>query len=448
MSLTTVSAPPSPPQLPALRLQTSYRGAVMAGLLTVALAFGGLGTWAALAPLGSAAIAQGVVTVSSNRKQIQHLEGGIVGEILVKDGDVVQANDVLMRLDRTRAQAQVDIVTGQLNTARAVEARLVAERDRLPAVVFPAELVALKAGDSQVAAVLAAQEKLFEVRRAARAGQVKILQQRIAQSKEQIVGFEAQATGFKRQADLIKDELEGTRELYQKGYAARTRVLALEREAARLYGERGERLGDIARTSQAIGEAELQILQIDKQFQEEVATTLRETQSSIYDLRERLAASNDVLVHTEIRAPEGGVIVGMSVHTIGAVITPGRTIMEIVPSQDNLIVEARLQPSDIDHVTAGMEADVHFSTLKQSITPVLNGVVLNVSADRLVDDRTLQPYYLMRISVSEQELEKLEGQKLIPGMPADVYVKTGERTALRYLTKPLTQVLERSMREH
>lgn len=446
MTLTNLTAPLPPSRIAPAHLQTSYKGPVLAGVITVLLAFGGFGSWAALAPLGSAAIAQGVVTVSSNRKQIQHLEGGIVSEILVKEGDVVRANDVLIRLDRTRAQAQVDIITGQYDTARAIEARLVAERDRAPSISFPADLIA-KLSDPQIASVLATQEKLFLARRAARAGQVKILEQRIAQSKEQIVGYESQAASFKRQADLIKDELTGTRELYEKGYAPRTRVLALEREGARLNGERGERLGDIARVSQAIGEAELQILQIDKQFQEDIATSLRETQSNIYDLRERLAATADVLAHIDIRAPESGVIVGLNTHTIGAVVTPGRTIMEIVPVHDTLIIEAHLQPSDVDHVSESMPADIHFSTLKQAVTPILNGTVLTVSADRLVDERTSQPYYLMRVAVDEKELEKLEGQKLIPGMPAEVYVKTGERTALRYLTKPLTQVLERAMRD-
>lgn len=446
MSLPTLAAPAEPKsKIP--RLATSYRGSVSFGLLVVLATFVGLGGWATFAPLGSAAIASGQVTVSSNRKQVQHLEGGMVAEILVKDGDEVKAGDLVMRLDRTRPQAQVDIITAQLNTARALEARLIAERDNKKGIQFPEELLGKRSGDATVDATLLAQEKLFETRRSARDGQVKILRQRISQSREQIKGLQAQADGFRRQGDLIADELKGTRELHDKGYAPRTRLLALEREAARLQGERGERLGEISRTSQAIGEAELQILQIEKQFQEEVANGLREAQSNIYDLRERLTAATDVLEHTDIRSPESGIVVSLAVHTVGAVISPGRTIMEVVPSDDTLIIEARLQPQDIDHIMSGMEADVHFSTLKQAVTPILAGSVLTVSADRLTDDRTMQAYYLMRVAVPESELEKLGTIRLVPGMPAEVYVKTGERTALRYLTQPLTQVLERSMRE-
>lgn len=426
---------------------TSFRGVVISGLVLLGVTFGGLGTWAALAPLSSAAIASGVLTVASNNKLIQHLEGGIVKEIKVKEGDIVAAGDTLVVLDPTRAEAQVDIVRGQLDATLALEARLLAERSGADTVRFP-ESLTQNASDPDVAAIIESQKKLFEARKLSLEGQITILRKRIVQAREQIGGLEAQRDSNDRQITLIEDELKGLRELYDKGYAPRTRILALEREASRLLGERGQYGGEVSRVQQVIGETELQIIQVRKNFQEEVAKQLQETQNQIFDLRERLRAAEDVLTRTVVTSPEAGKVTGLKVHTVGGVVPPGDVMLQIVPDNDDLIIEAQLQVTDVDNVHVGQEADVHLTAFSQRVTPVVTGTVANVSGDRFQDQRTGLPYYTVRIIVSEEEREKLGDLQLLPGMPADAYIKTGEKTPLRYLFDPLIQVINRSFREN
>lgn len=429
------------------KVDTSFRSTIMAGTILLGGTLGAFGLWAGLAPLSSAAIAPGVVAVSGSNKQIQHLEGGLVKALHVREGDRVAAGQVLLELDPTKAASQVEILRGQLDSTLALEARLLAERDGSEQVEFPAYLLD-RAANADVAAILNGQRTLFEARRNAQEGQITILQQRRAQALEQIGGLRSQAESQEEQLVLIKDELKGLKELLSKGYAPKTRILALEREASRLTGERGKLLGEIAQTQQVLGETDLQMIQVKKTFQEQVATELREAQIELYDLRERMRAAEDVLNRTTVVAPNSGLVVDMKVHTLGGVIPAGEPLMQIVPDQDELVVEAHLQVTDVDQVKIGMPADIKFSAFRQATTPVIHGEVTTVSADRLTDQRTGQPYYAVRITVPEEELRRLEGLQIMPGMPADAFIKTGEQTLFTYLLQPFTQVVERSFREH
>lgn len=437
-----VSKDPGVPTIP-----NSIRGPAVAGFLIIAVAFGGFGGWAALAPLNSAVVSQGTVTVSGNRRDVQHLEGGIVKELLVRDGDVVEAGQVLMRMDPSRAMANLSMVRAQLNADLALEARLMAERDKRAAITFPADL-ASNVGDPAIAEILSGQTLQFETRRQSREGQVSILTQRKAQYREQIGGLNKQILEKNRQIAFLAEELSDKKFLFQKGYTPKSNVLALERETARLKGEIGEHTGDIARTQQAIGEADLQIIQVSRSFQDEVAQELRKVQVEIADLRERLNANDDTVRRLDVRAPVAGTVVGMIAHTEGGVIGQGTVVMQIVPLHDDLVIEARVSPNDISHVHVGLETSVRFPTFSGRTVPTIFGTVEQVSADRLTDSHTGAPYYLARIMVAESELQKLgEGRKILPGMGADLMMTIAERSALHFMISPIKDVIDKSMRE-
>jgi HlyD family type I secretion membrane fusion protein len=431
----------TPPQAP-----VSTRRSVLAGLAVVCFTFGGFFGWAAYAELSSAVIASGTVMVDSNRKAIQHMEGGIVKEILVRNGDAVATGALLLRLDETRARASLAIVQSKLDQALASEARLLAEREVAESIVVPAAFAGREA-DPQLQEILHGQESQFQARRETLQGETGIYEQRIAQIDEQITGFRAQQQSKSRQIELINEELAGLKTLLAKGFAEKPKVLALEREAARLGGERGELIAEIASAKTSISEAKLQMLQLRKDFREQVEQELREVRAEILDLRERVAAASFVLDHLEVRAPEDGVVVGLQVHAHGQVVRPGQTILEMVPIDDQLVVEAKVRPVDIDNLAIGLEADVLFTAFPQRTTPRLLGSVVYVSADRFEDERSGEAYYLARISVSEAEAARLGERKLHPGMPADVMIKTGERTALDYLVQPLRESIMRAWRE-
>jgi HlyD family type I secretion membrane fusion protein len=425
----------------------SIRGPALAGLLVIATAFGGFGGWAALAPLNSAVVAQGTVIVSGSRKDVQHLEGGIVKELLVRDGDVVTAGDVLLRMDPARAMANLGMVRAQLDADLALEARLLAERGQADAPRFPDELLA-RAADPAVGGIIAGQWLQMETRRQARDGQVSILRQRMAQYQEQIGGLNSQIQEKHRQIGFLGEELADKRFLFAKGYSPKSQILALERDTARLNGEIGEHTGDIARARQAIGEAELQIIQVFRTFQDEVAQELRKVQMEIADLRERFAANEDLVRRLDVRAPVAGTVVGLTAHTEGGVIAPGSVVMQIVPLHDDLVVEAHVTPNDISHVYPGQNAGVRFPTFASRTTPAIFGAVEQVSADRMVDQRTGLPYYLVRATVPDDELKKLQEKKIMAGMAADVAMTIAERSALHYMLSPLLDIIDKSMREH
>ncbi|NIS05541.1 MAG: HlyD family type I secretion periplasmic adaptor subunit [Gammaproteobacteria bacterium] len=422
------------------------RAWIVAGMLIIAAAFGGFGTWASFASLDSAAIAPGVVVVETDRKSVQHLEGGLVKEILVRDGARVAKGDVLIRLEDTHARAMYDIVRGELDAALAEQSRLVSEHEGREDIVFPAELLA-RAHIAKVSKALQGQRHLFTARRNALNGQIAILEQNIAQFREEIEGLKAQQVARERQLRILEDELRGLRKLLAQGNVPRNEVLAYERKIAELAGERGLFTADVARAEQSIGEARLRIGQLEKSAREEVAAKLGEVQERIFGLEERLVAAEDVLRRTEIRAPSDGVVMGMQARTTGGVIAPAQEILQVVPVGDRLVVEARVDPIDIDDVALGQQASVRLSAFKLRSTPIILGTVINLSADRLVDPHSGAPYYLARIEVSKEELASLGELQLQPGMPVDTLIKTGARTALSYMLSPLTESMGLAFRE-
>ena len=440
----TLFANAEPLKRPTLPLNP--RSAILFGFITITLIFGGLGTWAAMAPIASALIAPGVLTVDTSRKKIQHLEGGTIKALLVRDGDRVQGGDVLIRLDETQPRASLAILQSEYDSALALEARLLAERDNKHKITFAKDLLN-RANEGKLAEILADQTKLFDVRRSARDGETSILQSRSVRLNENIEGLLAQQKAKQRQISLIEEETKGLRDLFQKGFTDRSRLMALERQSAELEGERGEHISAIASAKTNIAETELQIVQLQRDLQEKVVDELRKVRTQIFDLEERLGAALHVLEHIEIRAPVSGTVVQMSVHTVGGIIRSGETILEIVPADDKLIIEAQVQPLDIDNIAVGQEADIQLTAFKSWTTPILVGVVTYISADRMLDQRSGLPYYLARITVSDEEVERLEERELYPGMPAEVMIKTGERTALEYLAQPILDSMGRAWRE-
>ena len=422
------------------------RPAILLGMMVILLVFGGFGTWAAMAPLASAVIAPGIVMVDSSRKKIQHPEGGVVKAFMVRDGDRVAAGDVLIRLDETRARASLAILQSRYDTSRATEARLLAEQENAESIHFPDELMQ-RSADAKVASILAGQRRLFLARREALAGESGILENRILQLQDDVTGIRAQQHSKERQSQLIQEEAASIKGLLEKGYSDRPRFLALQREAAKLDGERGEHISGIARANTEIGETRMKMIQLQREFQEQVITDLRSIDGEIADLEERIGAARHTLQNIDIRAPVAGVVVGMEVHTVGGVIGAGETVLEIVPADDRLVIEARVQPQHVDNIAVGQQADVQFTAFKRRTTPLLHGEVRYVSADRLVDGRTGESYYSARILVADEEVERLGDQQLQPGMPADIMIKTGERTALQYLSQPLLDSLEKAWRE-
>ena len=419
---------------------------IVAGMVILLVAVVGFGIWAATAPLSSAVVAQGTIIFEGKRKSVQHLEGGIVGEILAKDGDRVQVGVVLVRLDPTRAQANFLIIESQLNAARALEARLIAERDETAAVDFAAEL-SQRRGEPQIAQLLSLQERQFHDRRQSIANQVSILNSRVEQYRAESRGLDTQQKNKDEQIRLIAGELVGLKELNAKGWVPITRILSLEREAARLRGDRGADVAGMARIENAIGEARLQIIQTRQKFREDALAQLRETQNQVAELSSRLIAAQDTRQRSDILAPETGVVQGSKVLTVGGVVMPGQELMQIVPFNDRLQIEAHIQPQDIESVVPGQTSELRFTALNQRTTPVIDGTVTLVSADRFVDERANAAYYLATVDVPADQMAKLTGHRIQAGMPVDVLIKTGERTFIQYLLKPLTDTIARSFRE-
>jgi HlyD family type I secretion membrane fusion protein len=422
------------------------RSSILLGIVVILVMFGGFGTWASMASISSAVVAPGYVTVDSNRKKIQHLEGGVVRELLVREGDEIEAGEVLIRLDEIRPQATLSILRARYYSARATEARLLAEQQGSKSIHFPEQLM-LQLGDKKIAEIMATQDRLLEARRNSIEGETEILKNRIVQLQDDVKGIQAQQSAKERQISLIKEELDSVRGLLDKGYTDRPRYLALQREMARLEGERGELISEIARTKTRIGETQLEMIQLKKAFREQVVTELRNIGADISDLEEQIGAARHTLEHIEIRAPVDGVVIGMEVHTVGGVIRAGDTILEIVPVNDQLIIEVRIQPQDIDNISLGLQADVQFTAFKQRTTPKSQGEVTYLSADRFVDGHTGEAYYLARIRVSEEEVKRLGDHQLQPGMPAEIMIKTGERTAFQYLVQPFMDSLDKAWRE-
>jgi HlyD family secretion protein len=433
-------------QQPQSDSHSSIRRHMTAGIIVVILLAGGVGGWASTTQIAGALIAPGSVVVHSHVKKVQHPTGGVIGKLYVQDGDRVKAGQVLVKLDDTVPRANLAVVVKGLDELAARKARLEAERDGADSVTFPPSLLA-RANDPTVANAITNERKLFELRRAARSGQKAQLNQRIAQLKDEINGLNAQLDAKTREIALIGKELDGVRDLWQKNLVPITRVTALERDAARLDGERGQLVAAVAQAKGKVTETELQIMQIDQDLSSQVAKDLREVDAKTGEFIERKVTAEDQLKRIYIRAPQDGVVLQSTVHTIGGVITPGETIMQIVPETDNLMVEAKVNPRDIDQVQVGQATMLRFPEFDMRTTPEIEGTVAQVSADTTTDQRTGQSYYTVRIAMSKQEIARLGNVKLIPGMPVEAFVQTGERTVMSYLTKPLRDQFMRAFRE-
>jgi HlyD family secretion protein len=419
-------------------LRTGLRVLLVVGLLA--------GGWAVLVPLAGAVVVPGSLVVESNVKAIQHPTGGVVAEIPVHNGQRVAPGDMLLRLDATQAQASLQMVTKQLDEVRSRIARLLAERDGLAQLEVPAELK-VRSGEATVKTLLASEQSLFKARANARRSQMDLLQSRVSQLNEEIAGLDSQVESKSKQLELIAGELSGVQELYDKRLVPLTRLTTLQRERARIEGERGQLVSAIAETKSKIGEAQLQIVRLDQDFRTDVVKELGETQGKEAELVERGVAARDLLDRIEIRSPTSGLIHQLSTHTIGGVIRAGDTIMEVVPDLETLQIEARLQPNDIDQVRMGQRAFVRFSAFNQRVTPQLSGTVSYVSADTSRDQQSNAPYFTVRVTLPDEERRRLAGLQLVSGMPAEVFMQTGSRTMMSYLLKPITDQLQRAFVE-
>jgi HlyD family secretion protein len=409
-----------------------------------------IGGWAATSELAGAVIAAGTVIVESVVKKVQHPTGGVVKEILVQDGSEVEEGQVLVRLDDTVPRATLGVLSSQLDENNARRARLLAERDGADSIAFPKDLTA-RMDETNVTAAASGEEKLFDARKAARAGQRDQLRERILQSNEEIRGLGAQQQAKENEINLLSEELVGVSDLYKKNLVSISRYMQLRREQTRLQGERGQFIADIARARAKISETELQIIQLDQDFRTEVLKDLRDTEGKIAELVERVVAAADQLKRIDIRAPRSGVVNSLAIHTIGGVVGNGETIMSIVPSGDTLIVEAKVAPSDVDQIRLGASTVVRINAGNQRTMPELNGILIHVSADLTRDQPSVagpgQAYYLVRVSLPKAEVERLDEFRLLPGMPAEIFIQTFTRTPLQYLLKPLHEQIARSFRE-
>ncbi|WP_046864284.1 HlyD family type I secretion periplasmic adaptor subunit [Microvirga massiliensis] len=428
------------------RHQRALRRSALTGFSLIALFGGTIGLWAATSTLSGAVVAGGQFVVDTNVKKVQHPTGGIVGELHVRDGDKVQEGELLIRLDETITRANLQIVLGQIDELVARQARLEAERDGASDLTVPASLQS-RMSDPAVAKLIGSERTLFEARRSAREGQKSQLQRRIAQLHDEITGLKAQQNAKVREAELIANELSGVRELYQKNLIQLTRLISLEREAASLEGQRGQLIAGVAQAEGKIAETSLQIIQVDEEMRAEVMREMRELQGKLSELSERRVAAEDQLKRVEIRAPSSGFVHQLAVHTVGGVISPAEPAMLIVPVDENLGLEARVMPHDIDQVVPGHTATIRVSASNQRTTPEIFGTVTRVSADVSKDQQTGVPFYTIRVGVTPDELARLGNLRIVAGMQAEVFIQTNERTPLQYFIKPLKDQFARAFRE-
>jgi HlyD family secretion protein len=424
----------------------SIRLHMMAGIVVVLVLGVGVGGWAATAELSGAVITEGTVEVDSHVKTVQHPTGGVVGKVNVRDGDRVKAGDVLVQLDGTATRANLAIITRGIDELTARKARLEAERDGLDSIVFPPELLA-RISDPTVANAVQNERRLFDLRRTSRLGQKAQLEQRIAQLKDEITGLAAQQSAKSKEIDLIGQELQGVHDLYRQNLVPLSKQTALERDAARLDGERGQLVAAVAQAKGKIIETRLQIIQIDQDLASEVAKDLRDVDAKMDELVERRVTAEDQLNRLDIRAPQDGIVLESKVHTVGGVVTAGEPIMLIVPESDPLMVEAKVNPRDIDRLHVGQTALLRFTSFDVRTTPEIDGTVTEISADTTTDQRTGESYYTVRIAMAPDQLKRLSAVKLIPGMPVEAFVQTDKRTVISYLTKPLRDQVMRAFRE-
>ncbi|MFM9941138.1 MAG: HlyD family type I secretion periplasmic adaptor subunit [Hyphomicrobiaceae bacterium] len=416
----------------------------LGGTLSILAVMGGLGGWAAITEISGAVMAPGSVVVEGNSKKVQHLEGGIVAALYVRNIDQVKAGQPLLQLDDTEIRASLQITQAQIEELKARQARLLAERDGRDKLALPD---IAPAPQSQKAVVWLGQAKLFESRRGARADKEKQLLDRVTQLQEVIKGLGAQLKAKDQQAGFIREELDGLLQLQEQQLVAKPRVLTQQRERSRIEGERGQLISEIARTNAQISETRLQLTEARQAFSSEVLTELRDVETKLAELNERDAAISAKLRRLVVLAPISGVIHKLSVVTLGGVVAAGETLMEIVPNEEALLVEGQLDPGSIDQVKKGQEVYIRFTALDQRVTPELQGRVVSISADVRQDSPQFPRYYAIRAILNESELEKLGTSRLVPGMPAEMMIRRGERTVLAYLVKPFADQLAHAFRE-
>ena len=425
---------------------TSLRRHLIWAFVVIAGLAGGLGTAAALVEISGAVIAPGNIVVETNLKRVQHQEGGIVEAIHVREGQSVESGDLLVQLDGTISKANLTVVTTRLRELQAQEARLMAERDGQETLIVPEALAALRA-DPAVAAILQGQRSLLDARRASRAGRSAQLNEQIKQFREQITGLTSQRTAKAEEIELVTKELSDLSSLVEKRLIQQSRITALKRDEARLKGEHGGFTSQIAQVEQSISERKIQILQIDEDMRAEVVEQLPAVRGEIAQLIEQRVAALEELRRLEIRAPSAGYVHQLTVHTVGGVVAAGEDLMQIVPHEDVLVVEARVAPNDIDQLGPAQEAVVRFPGLDQRTTPELSARILTVSADLIEDPMDGTRYYEARLALAEEEIAKLGDTRLVPGMPVEAFVQTGDRTILSFLLKPLSDHLAHAFRE-
>jgi len=425
--------------------QHSTRQPLLIGAIAVLLLVVGIGGWAATTQLSGAVIASGKLVVDTNVKKIQHPTGGIVGELLVKEGDKVKQGDVVLRLDGTQTRSSLGIVNKAIDELLARQARNEAELNGTTSVVFPTALSA-RASDPEVARLMTGEKKLFEMRRNARDGQKAQLREQIQQLQLQIQGNQAQETAKAKEIQLIGQELEGVRVLWKQNLVPISRVTALERDSARLEGERAALIANVAQNRGRIAELELKIHQIDQDLSTEVGKEMAENRAKMSESTERRIAADDELKRIDLISPQDGRIFQRSVHTVGGVIQAGEQVMLVVPESDSLLVEAKVAPHDIDQVHVGQHAVLRFAAFNQRTTPEIDGEVIHIGADVAQDDRASEPYYSVRIRVLDGELARLDGLQLLAGMPVEAFIQTTPRTVASFLVKPLTDQLARAFR--
>jgi HlyD family secretion protein len=430
---------------PANVFHQSLKRHLLVGVAAVAVVGGIVFGWATLTEISGAVIAPGKLVVDSNVKKVQHPTGGVVGDLRVKDGDHVRKGDIVARLDETQARTNLAIVTKALDELAARQARDEAERDGADKVTFPAELMSRR-NDPEVAQVVSSEQRLFEIRRAARAGQKAQLVEQVDQLRQQIQGNVEQEAAKAKEIDWIQQELAGVRGLWKQNLVPFSRVTTLERDGARLEGERGALIASIAQARGRIAETQLKILQIDEDLRTEVGKDLAEIRGKKSELGEKRVAAEDLLKRIDLIAPQDGKIFQRSVHTVGGVIQAGEVVMLVVPDSDALIIEAKVQPSDVDQIHLGQSAVVRFSAFNRRTTPELNGEVIEIGADVTQDDKRNESYYSVRIRIPDSELSRMEGLLPVAGMPVEAFIETSPRTVMSYLVRPMREQVDRTFR--
>ena len=442
-------SPPSPPapSSPAGRAAASIRRHILIGIF-LAIGFGGTAAaWSLMAELSGAVVASGTVVVETNLKRVQHPTGGVVGALFVQEGDHVEAGQLVLRLDETSTKANLAIIVNEMTALRTRLARLTAERDGGQDMSIPPDIAHRARLEPEIQTLVDGERLLFTSRARTQAGLREQLTERTQQLREEIKGVEAQQRSLEAQLRVAHSEMQDVQDLYAKNLVPRTRVSQLEREIIRIEGSIGEFIARIAQSRGRISETELQIIQLDKDRATEVAKEVREVETRISELAERRTAAEDQLRRVDVRAPGAGFVHQLVVHTVGGVIGPGETVMQIVPETDALMVEARISPSDIDQLYIGQETRVRFTAFSQRTTPEFKGTIFRISADLSRDEKTGMPFYVAGIRVPEVGLHGASDLKLLPGMPAEVFATTSERTVAQVLLKPLFDHMNRSLRE-